>query len=378
LLHKYCVISLLIFIIIGCQSSQKQDKIEHHKILIQPKYAQGFKLIKAQDQTVLIIKNPYQNADKTYRYLIINDTTEAFNSDNFDGIIKTPLASIVVTSTTHIPALELLEKEHLLVGFPNINYISSEKTRQLINDGEIIDLGSNEGLNTEVLLNLNPDVIVGFGIDSHNKAFNNLTNIGIPVVYNGDWMETSPLGKAEWIKFFGVLLDKQQAADSIFNQIEKDYLAAKKIAQQTNNKPTILSGALYRDVWYLPGGDSTEAQLLKDANVNYLWQDTKTSGSLSLSFETVFEKGKDADIWLNPSNYKSYSVLEKSNKNYTEFKAYKSKNIFSVANTTGAKGGTIYYELGTTRPDWVLKDLIKICHPHLLPDYQPIFFKPLK
>ncbi|MCO4822646.1 MAG: ABC transporter substrate-binding protein, partial [Flavobacteriaceae bacterium] len=108
-----------------------------------------------------------------------------------------------------------------------------------------------------------------------------------------------------------------------------------------------------------------------------LWADTVASGSLALSFETVFTKAKTADIWLSPSYYPSFETLEKANNHYTKFDAFQNKNMYTFSNTTGKMGGVLYYELGIARPDLVLKDIIKICHPELLKDYQPYFFKPL-
>ncbi|NQX85400.1 MAG: ABC transporter substrate-binding protein [Flavobacteriaceae bacterium] len=328
------------------------------------KYAQGFTATTYDTHTVIEIKNPWPNTDKTY--------THEFSNDDL------PLHKIVVTSTTHISALELLGAEQTLIGFPGTDYISSESIRQYIDKGKVRELGKNEGINTEVLLELQPDIVVGFGVDGTNKTFNTIKKAGIPVIYNGDWVETTVLAKAEWIKFFGVLFDKQKEADSIFNRIEADYLDAKTLAKSISKQPTVLCGAMHKDVWYLPSGTSAEAQFLKDANVNYLWQDTAAKGSLSLSFETVFEKGRHADLWFSPSYYTSLEALRNSNHHYTKFEAFENKSIFSFSNTIGATGGVLYYEQGSARPDLVLKDIIKICHPNLLENYQPYFFKRLK
>ena len=268
-----------------------------------------------------------------------------------------------------------MEVEHTLVGFPGTDYISSEKTRQRIEEGDIRELGKNEGINTEVLLEVDPNVVIGFGVDGVNKTFETIKKAGVPVIYNGDWVESSALARAEWIKFFGVLFNKEQKADSIFNTIENSYLEAKKIAQNAKDKPTVLSGVMNANVWELPNGTSFEAQFLKDANLNYLWSDTTGNGSLKLSFEAVFEKAKDADLWLSPSYYSSLEQLKKANKLYTNFEAFKTKNIYSFTNAKGATGGVLYYELGTTRPDLILRDLIKIGHPELLEGYTPYFFK---
>jgi len=344
------------------------------------KYAKGFSISEHLNYKVLTIKDPWPKADKAYTYALIQRDKLAenhLNPETFDGIITIPIQNIVVTSTTHIPALELLGVEQTLVGFPGSDYVSSEKTRSRIDNGDIRELGKNEGINTEVLLELKPDVVVGFGIDNSNKTFETIKKSGIPVIYNGDWVEGSPLAKAEWIKFFGVLYDKTKEADSIFKQIESDYLEAKQLASKIENRPTVLSGAMHKDVWYLPNGTSPEAQILNDANVNYLWSNTTGSGSLALSFESVFEKAKDADLWFSPSYYSSFEALEKANVHYKKFSAFENKSVFTFANTTGKTGGVLYYELGTTRPDLVLKDIIKICHPELLKNYKPFFFKPL-
>jgi iron complex transport system substrate-binding protein len=378
-------ISVLCFIFFfGCKESPKEltETISKGEVL-KLKYAQGFSATTYDTHTVLEIKNPWPNANETYKYILGPLKMEApkvlsgqYDFHNID--IETPVQNIVVTSTTHIPALELLGVEETLVGFPGSDYISSESIRERIDKGQVRELGKNEGINTEVLLELQPDLVVGFGVDGTNKTFNTIKKAGIPVIYNGDWVETSVLAKAEWIKFFGILYNKQAEADSIFNRIEADYLEAKTLAKSVTKQPTVLCGAMHKDVWYLPSGTSAEAQFLKDANVNYLWQDTEAKGSLSLSFETVFEKGRHADLWLSPSYYTNLEALENGSHHYTKFDAFQNKTVFSFSNTTGATGGVLYYELGTARPDLVLKDIIKICHPDLLENYQPYFFKALE
>jgi iron complex transport system substrate-binding protein len=374
-------IIFILLVVSACKNETKGDIVKSsakHQLAL--KYAEGFTFKDYGNYKVLEIINPWPEAKKNLKYLIISKENMAkttFAKNQFDGFIRDSIKKIVVTSTTHIPALELLGIEQSLIGFPGTDYISSKKTRIRIAEGKVRELGKNEGLNTEVLLELNPDVIIGFGVDGINKSFETIKKAGIPVIYNGDWVESSALAKAEWIKFFGVLFKKEKEADSIFNMIENSYLAAMKIAKQAKTQPTILSGAMHKDVWYLPNGSSPEAHFLKDANVNYLWSDTTGNGSLALSFEAVFEKAKDANLWLSPSYYSSLEQLKNANPLYGNFEAFKNKNIYTFANTKGETGGVLYYELGTTRPDLVLKDLIKICHPELLVDYTPHFFKPL-
>ncbi len=377
----YFLVITLFFFFTNCKKEvAKSIEPSILEIKIPLKYAQGFSITDFGNYKVLEIKNPWPNADKIYKYGLVpedNLSTIKLNNEDFDAILSIPIKKIVVTSTTHIPGLELLNMEETLVGFPGTDYISSKKTRKRIDNKLVRELGKNESINTEVLLELKPNVVIGFGIDGNNKTFETIKKSNIPVIYNGDWVEDSPLAKAEWIKLFGVLFNKEKEADSIFNNIEKNYLEAKQIASKLKSQPTILSGAMHNDIWYLPNGTSTEAQLMEDANTNYLFKDSKGTGSLALNFETVFTKAKNADIWLSPSNYNSLESLRKSNEHYTMFKSFQNKNVFSFTNTMGETGGVLYYELGLTRPDLVLKDLIKICHPELLESYIPYFFKKL-
>ena len=372
-LSKILVFALLI-LLFSCKNNQKNNlpvvkTTEKSNI----KYAKGFDIQHFKDYTKLTVKAAYQNSTETFEFLLTS------NKSNTDlNTIRIPINSIVVTSTTHIPMLELLEVENKLVGFPNTDYISSPKTRSLIAQGSVKELGHEESINTELLLDLKPDLVVGFSLNSNNKMFSVIEKLGIPVLLNGDWMEETPLGRAEWIKFFGVLFDKEKLADSIFNDIEKNYLEAKNIASKATEKPTVISGGLFKDVWNLPAGDSFEATFLKDANTNYLWKDSKGKGSLSLNIENVFEKGKDAELWISPSYYETMEQLNDANDMYPKFSAFQNKNIFTYVNKKGELGGIMYFELAPARPDLVLKDLIKIAHPKLLKDYELNFYERLK
>ncbi|MDF4202687.1 ABC transporter substrate-binding protein [Maribacter sp. SA7] len=344
-------------------------------------YANGFE-IKTQSNEITIVKvlKPWANAETTYTYALVPKEIQAsvtLNSNEYDAIISTPVEDFVVTSTTHIPALEELGVLNQLIGFPDTKYISSIPARKLIDAGQIKELGVNESINTEAVLALKPDLIFGFSINDGNSTYETIQRANIPVVYNGDWVEETPLGKAEWIKFFAPFFNKTKEAEAIFSKIETSYLEAKKLASEAKNKPTVLSGAMFNDVWYLPGGKSWAANFLKDANANYLWNLTEENGSLSLSWESVLDVGQHAEYWIGPAQLATYQEMEASSQHYRQFDAFKNRKIFTTANTKGETGGTLYYELGPQRPDLVLKDLIHILHPGLLPDYVPYFFKPL-
>jgi iron complex transport system substrate-binding protein len=372
---KITVLFLFLIISFSCKKEVENDA-EKTQIESSIKYAKGFDIVNDNGIKKLIIIAAYQNSDKVFEYIIKSKKDQKENTKN---TIFTPIQKIVVTSTTHIPMVELLNEETTIIGFPYSKYVSSEKTRLLIDADKIAEIGKEGALNTEILLNLQPELIVGYSVSTADKSLTTLEKAGINVIYNGDWLEETPLGRAEWIKFFGVLFDKEKQADSIFKAIEMNYLEAKNIALEATKKPTILSGAIMsKDIWNLPAGESFVAQFLKDANLRYLWQESEGKGSLSLSFESVFDKGRNADFWIAPGYFSSKEQLLKSNKIYTEFNAFKNDNIYTPTTKKGKTGGVIYYELAPTRPDLVLKDMIKITNPNLLPNYELTFFERMK
>ncbi|MCR5861760.1 ABC transporter substrate-binding protein [Flavobacterium sp. J372] len=342
------------------------------------KHAKGLEIYRHDGYSIVKVTAPWPDAKESFTYVLHKQGAALPDSLKNYTAVQVPIKTIAVTSTTHIPSLEALGAEKTLVAFPNTKYVSSLKTRALIDSGKVKEIGTNESINIEMMIDIAPDAMVAHSISSDNKTFNDLMQSGIKVLYNGDWTEQTPLGKAEWIKFFGALYDKNDEAEAIFNKIEQDYDEAKKLAQNAPKRPTVLCGAMYQDHWYLPQGNSWAGYFLNDAHSQYLWADSKGTGSLNLSFETVFEKAKDADFWIGPSEYTTFAEMEKGNPHYAEFKAFKNKNVYSWSSKKGPTGGLIYYELAPNRPDLVLKDLVKIFHPELLPNHTLQFFDKLK
>jgi iron complex transport system substrate-binding protein len=373
---KIILLIVLAFPLMQCKKETTEQKNSIPKNEIH--YAKGFSILNHEGYSVITVSNPWPKANKSYTYILKEKNGIVPDSLKQFPVVLVPIKNIVVTSTTHIPSLEMLGVEKSLVGFPNLNYISSEKVRALIEAKKVKELGANQALNTEVLIDLQPDAIIGYGLDNNNPTLDNLQKNGLKVLLNGDWNEQSPLGKAEWIKFFGALFGKQEMANSLFSKIEKDYLNTLEIAKRATKHPTILAGDMYEDKWYLPQGTSWGCQLLKEAQGNYLWAETTGTGSLSLSFETVLEKGKSANLWITSGQFGSLKEMLDANPHYAQFKAFQNKNVYSFSAKKGKTGGILYYELAPNRPDIVLKDIVKILHPELLPTYQPFFFEKLK
>ncbi|KGO89473.1 ABC transporter substrate-binding protein [Flavobacterium suncheonense] len=364
------------FLLISCKKENtKRETTQKAENSI--RHAKGLEIYDYEGYSIVKVTNPWPKAEGGFTYILKKENGIVPDSLQHFTTISVPVKSIIVTSTTHIPSLEMLGMENTLVGFPDTDLISSEKIRTLIDAGKIKNLGQNESINTEIAIDLTPEVLVGFSIDSNNKTFNNLEKAGLKILYNGDWTEQTPLGKAEWVKFFGALYDKKQQAEAIFKSIEKEYTEAVKMVQKTAKRPTALSGGMFQDTWNLPQGDSWVALFMKDANIDYLWNDSKGTGSLALSFEQVLEKAQNADYWFAPGMFSTLKEMKETNSHYAQFKAFQTGNVYSVTVKKGAKGGIRYYEQASNRPDLVLKDLIKITNPELLPEYDLYFFQKL-
>ena len=372
------VLFLFLISFIGCKENNKISANKKGQTENSIRYAKGLEIYKYKGYSIVKITNPWPKAKETFTYIlqeknvIIPDSLQQFS------IIPIPIQSIVVTSTTHIPSLEMLGVENTLGGFPNTNYISSEKTRALIDAGKVREVGSNESLNTEVLIDMKPDLIVSFGLNNSNPTLDNLQKNGLKVMLNGDWTEQSPLGKAEWIKLFGALYGLDSKANAVFSKIEASYNTTLALAKKATTNPSVLCGAMYQNQWFVPQGESWAAQFLKAVKANYLWSETKGNGSLSLPFEKVLEQAQNAEFWIAPGDFSTLKELSDSNPHYNEFAAFKNKKVYSYARKKGVKGGIIYFELSPTRPDLVLEDLIAIFHPELLPDHKLFFFEKLE
>ena len=361
------------FILVGCKKNETTAVTETKAAQNYIEYASGLSIVKHEGYSVVTVSNPWPNANKNFTYVLTEKDAEIPDSLQSYTTIKVPLESIVVTSTTNIPFLEMLDIENKLTGFPHTDYVSSEKTRALIDKGVVKNVGQNEKLNIEQLIELSPQLIVTFGIDNNNPMLDNLKKSGLNVLIQADWMEHSPLGKAEWIKLYGALFGKEEKAKELFDKIVTSYNQAKKLVAEKPASATVLYGSMYEDVWYVAKGESWVAQFMKDAQGDYLWADLKGTGSEGLSFEKVLDKAKSANFWIATGSVRTLDELTKKNPHYSEFDAFKNKTIYTFEGKLGATGGTVYYETSPSRPDLVLKDYIKIFYPDLLPSYEFTF-----
>jgi iron complex transport system substrate-binding protein len=250
--------------------------------------------------------------------------------------------------------------------------------RARIDSGKVTDLGVDKGLNMERLVMLKPDMVMGYLLSGDYGQFKKMEELGVNVVLNAEYLEKHPLGRAEWIKYVALFFNKEDQADSIFNAIEEEYNRTRQLVEPISSRPTVMSGVVYGDAWFLPGGQNYAAKLLKDAGCSYLWEDDDSNGFLQLSFESVYEKAHDADFWIGVASYNSRKEIMDADHRYSKFRPFIQGNVYTYNARTGVKGGNEYLELGYLRPDIILKDLVRIVHPQLLPTYELYFHRKLQ
>jgi len=342
------------------------------------RYAKGFTLEYRQGCKILRIPTPWRDAKTSYTYVLVPRGAKRPEMDAGAIVVETPVRRIVVASTTHVFYFAMLGIEDAIVGIVDGQLVNTPSVASRIRDGRIREVGNGSGIakgfDMELLLSLQPDLIMMYGtgipeFDRHAK----LQEAGFRVAMNSEYMETTPLGRTEWMKFIAAFFDKDAEAESLFAGIAARYQAQAAKARAIARRPTVFCGANFRGVWHMPGGDSFVAAFIRDAGGEYLWKDDATSGSIPLNIESVIARAKDADIWLNPVASRSREELSREDDRYSIFRAFRTARIYNN-NAKADVGGNDIWETGIANPDRVLADLISILHPELLPGYQRTWY----
>ena len=360
----------------ACKQPVSEGKIELSALPL--RYANGFAISRGKDFWEVEVTQPWTGSDQTFRYLILEENAEKPQGE-FSAVIQLPVQKIVLTSTTQIPHLDLLNSTEKLIGFPQVDLISSPKAWEQINSGKVTDLGSGPSANTEMVIDLEPDLVMISTLGDDLRYMDLLAQAGVPALINGEYVEQHPLGRAEWIKFTGVILGQYEESVAVFETIEKEYLEAEKLIENlpATAKPTVLSGVMYQDIWYAPASESWGAQILENAGGRYIFGDQSGTGSLQLNYEFVLENALETDFWIGSADFADLESMGTADPRYQVFQPFKTGKVFTYTLKTGPKGGLEYFELGYMRPDLILKDLIKILHPNLLPAYELYFYRQL-
>ena len=374
-MKKLLYLVFAIFVLISCENNQtkiQNDKKESYRNFT-PEYAKGFKIEYFSDRKVVTVFNPW-NENKIYFKYIITEKNDSSVGANEKTVIISPsmLERVAVLSGPQISMFYELNLQNSIKAVENKNIIFNPDILKRIENKEIYQTGGFNLFNYELCINKKLTAVFTTAWDKINENFKKISDAGIPVIYSLDWQETSPLGRAEWIKFIAAFYNKEKLADSVFNAVKTEYLKYKKLAEQSSEKPKVINGNIYNGTWYVAGGKSYLAKLFNDANTLYPYIDDNHTGSIPLSFESVFLKAGDAEYWFTSSNG-NVSFLE-NDKRYSKLKAYQNGNIYFNTKRINSSGGNDYWETGSVHPEFILKDVIKITHPEILPDYNLMFF----
>lgn len=352
---------LCIHVVASCQQGiAKKSKADGDTL--QLKYAKNLTIVKHDGYTTIELLNPWKQNEKLATYILIEEGSKV-SKDKFPNstIIQVPLHRSVVSTAPHCQLFEWIDAVSSIKGVCDAQFIHTSSIMKQIENKQITNCGNSIMPDIERIIGIEADAI--FVSPFENGNYGKIEKIGIPLIACADYMESTALGRAEWMKFYGLLFGCEAKADSLFNVVDSNYNVLKHLAQTAKSRPKVITERKTGSVWYCPGGASSLGSLFKDANVNYVFEEDKHSGSLSLSPETVIEKANDAEIWMflyYGGRSLTKDVLQAEYKGYTQLHAFQTGNIFECNSAT-----TPYFEEISFRPDFLLQEIILISHPEL-------------
>lgn len=342
-------------------------------------FARGFALKKTGPDLLLSVRNPWQHASGIEFSYLLSDSAKASSriSDHF-WVIKTPVRKVICLSTTHIGFVDKLGEIKTIRGISGKNLVVNPEIRKGINNNSITDVGYDENLNYELILKINPDVVFVYGVGVEiTNTVRKLNDLGIPSMLIGEYLEEEPLAKTEWIKVFGACYGKLPEAAHTFDSTVTRYLELKNMAESSTKRPVVLLGLPWRGNWYVSGSKSYIARLIKDAGANYVWDQLDFNESRPMSLEKIYEKALDADLWLNTGEALTSNDVLSVDERFGKLPVFIKKSMYNNNNLLSETGGNAFYESGVVEPDVILKDLICIFHPQLLPSYRLKYYRKL-
>ena len=356
------------------QSSSTTETTSGDSAHVQIKYAKGLAITYRDNYRLIDINDPEDKNGTVYHYALVSKGQSTENIPKDYIVIKTPVEKIICMTTLQLSSFIKLDALDRVIGMPSTHYLFNEQMKQRIEDGKTARIGIEGNFDNELILSLNPDLIL---VSPFKRGgYESIKDLNVPLVSFLGYKETTPLGQAEWIKFTAMLLGMEDKANTMFDAIEKRYNELLALTTSKTKKPVILSGEMRSGNWYVVGGKSYLAQQFRDAGAEYFLKNNDETGGMNMDFESVYAQGANADYWrllVSHSGDYSYDVLKQSDARYADFKAFKEKKV--VYCNLRQKP---FYENTPVEPEIVLADLIKAFYPDLLPDYKPVYYEMLK
>ncbi len=329
-------------------------------------------IVECDEYTVADVRNPWSGSHSR-RYLLLPRGAELPTGMPEGIVVRTPIESAVLFSGVHATLFEELDAADCIAGVCDAEYLYCDAVQKGLENGAVVDCGSSLDVNMEKVFQVKSDALLVLPYE--NGGYGKLENIKVPIIECADYMESSPLGCAEWIRFYARLIGKAERGDSLFAAICGDYERVKALAESAVERPLLMCELKSSSAWYVPGGKSTMGQLYADAGACYLFADNENSGSLPLAYEVVLEKAANADVWFFKYNApvdKTYSSLLADFAGYAHFRPFKEKRVYSC-NTARKR----IFEATSFHPERLLKEFVAILHPEALPGYKPVYYEEL-
>ncbi len=375
-MKKEIVISILLFCFLA-SCTTKNQKTEKTPVIdsLHLQYAKGFTINYFDKYKEVIVYSPWIKGKVYARYYLVNDLK--FKTPTDGNRILVPIHTIAATSVTNFEFISLLGEINTINAVCSPGIIYNRFINKRFEVGEIADLGDAFNINVEKTLQLKPEAVMMSGYNQNDPYAQRVIQAGIPVLFNNEWMETSPLARAEWIKFVAAFYNKESLADSIFNDISLRYNHIKTKAQKVKSKPRVMTGSNFRGTWYVPSGRNFMSTLFADAGAEYFYANDTTSGSLPLNVETVLKNFTETDVWLN-CNFNSIEELVKADSKHSFFRPVSFKQVYNFNKRLLPSTANDFWESAVARPDLLLSDIISILHPDLLKGYELVYAEKLK
>ena len=335
-------------------STDQGDTIPMH-------YARNLTMVAHEGYTEVMIRNPWDTTSVLHHYALVEQGNQA-TLPHGATVVNVPLRRAGIFTAVHCGLVKELGCEPSIRGICEIEYINIPSIRKAVKEGRVANFGSAMEPTIEVIMDAQPDGLLISPFEN-SGGYGRVERLGIPIIECADYMEYSPLARAEWMRFYGRLFGQGKRADSLFLSVEQSYVSLRARVGKVDHRPTLVAEKPYSGVWYVPGGNSTMGILYQDAGADYLFADRQKNGSLALSVETVFEVGQQADIWLIKYNQPTPLTREQLKADYplfAHFRSFQTGRIYGCNQETSR-----FYEETPYHPDRLLSNLVEIIHPEL-------------
>jgi iron complex transport system substrate-binding protein len=360
--------------LLSCSSKEVKNNTNDSTENLGNFYAKNFSIQKSGELTLLTINEVSKGSNEKYIYVLYPRDKPAPKGFGKAKLIPVPVEKVICTGTAQIAMMDMLGLKDKITAVADAKYVYCSEINKKIKAKQIAEIGNDNGINFEKALAVSPDLIFTFsyGKNTTQKKFEEL---GLNTVMISEFMEDSPLGRAEWMVFMAYFFQKEGDAIEKFKEISTAYNKLKSKIPLNKKTPTVMTGVAQEGTWYQAGGKSFTAKFIEDAGAKYLWAENEERGGIPLSFESVLQRAENADYWLNVVLAKDKTQLMNIDSRYKAFRAYKNGNIYSYTARISENGGYDFYESAIVRPDVVLADLIKIFYPDILSEHELFYYQ---